>query len=77
MSAITPFRNSAITSGLVTKQQFADAIDAVRSVSTAAPGLATEVDIEQVSAKLIELGLLTPYQVEQLRAGRTKLNLGP
>ncbi len=77
MSAITPFRNSAIASGLVTKQQFADAIDAVRSVATAAPGLATEVDIEQVSAKLVELGLLTPYQVEQLRAGRTKLNLGP
>lgn len=77
MSPITPFRNSAIASGLVTKQQFTDAIEAVRSVSSAAPGLAIEVDIEQVSSKLIELGLLTPYQVEQLRAGRTKLNLGP
>jgi serine/threonine protein kinase len=32
---------------------------------------------DQLGQQLIEMGILTPYQVDQLKAGRSKLNLGP
>ncbi len=32
---------------------------------------------DQLAAKLVELDVLTSYQADQLKEGRTKLNLGP
>jgi serine/threonine protein kinase len=69
------FRTSALLSGLVTQEDLDGAI--ARIASSAGPSAEQEVSDETLADKLIELGLLTPYQADQLRAGRTKLNLGP
>jgi serine/threonine protein kinase len=70
------FRSSALLSGLVTQDQFDQAIAAARKTALI-PSEVTEVDDDVVAAKLIEMKLLTAYQAEQIKAGRTKFNLGP
>jgi eukaryotic-like serine/threonine-protein kinase len=70
------FRSSALLSGLVTQDQFDAAVAATRQTALI-PSEVTEVDDSAVAAKLIELKLLTTYQAEQIKVGRTKLNLGP
>lgn len=70
------FRSSALLSGLVTQEQFDQAIAAARK-SALIPSEVTEVDDNIIAAKLIELKFLTAYQAEQIKAGRTKFNLGP
>jgi serine/threonine protein kinase len=71
------FRDSTILSGLVTQEQLDRIVAEIRSAPQSLPAPLEEVDDEELAAKLIEAGLLTSYQVQQLRAGRTKLNLGP
>lgn len=81
MSAIpgdSVLRAAALASGLVT----ADALDYAQRVAkhrlaqTGQP--ADEVVPERLLSEiLVEQDLLTPYQADQLMAGRTKLNLGP
>ena len=73
--ARTRFRDSAVVSGLVSREQIADTLQALRSEWNLAPG--NDVDDESLIARLVERGVLTSYQADQLRAGRTKLNLGP
>lgn len=70
------FRSSALLSGLVTQEQFDEALAAVRA-GALIPSEVTEVDDGAVAAKLVEMKLLTPYQAEQIKLGRTKFNLGP
>lgn len=70
------FRSSALLSGLVTQEQYEQALTAARQ-SGLIPSEIKEVDDNLVAAKLIELKFLTPYQAEQIKAGRTKFNLGP
>jgi len=70
------FRSSALLSGLVTQEQYDEALAAARH-SSLIPSEMREVDDNLVAAKLIELKFLTPYQAEQIKAGRTKFNLGP
>ena len=70
------FRTSALLSGLVSQEQIDRAVAVIRATSGGL-GAGSEVDDEQLSAKLVELEAITSYQAEQLRAGRTKLNLGP
>ena len=65
------FRTNVLLSGLVTRDQLSRAIELVRSSSSGGT-----VSVESVAEKLIELELLTSYQVTQIRAGRSKLNLG-
>jgi eukaryotic-like serine/threonine-protein kinase len=71
------FRNSALLSGLVSQDQVDAAVAALYQspVGTLAP--LVEADDAALAAKLVEMGALTKYQAEQIRAGRTKLNLGP
>jgi serine/threonine protein kinase len=59
----------------VSRDQIADTLQALRSEWNLAPG--NDVDDESLIARLVERGVLTSYQADQLRAGRTKLNLGP
>ena len=40
-------------------------------------GTWTEVDDEELAAKLVELGRINRWQAEQLKVGRAKFNLGP
>jgi serine/threonine protein kinase len=74
VSGASGFRKSALASGLLTPEE----IDAGIAKLCADNGLEpAEVNDELLAAKLIELGNLNRWQVEQLRAGRSKFNLGP
>ena len=73
-SRYSQFRRACLLSGLITQQQMDDAVEELRS---AAGDTMLQVTDEMLSNKLIDLGWLTPYQAQQLSAGRTKLNLGP
>lgn len=73
------FRNTALLSGLVSKLQLEEAECALREQSEGdgdSPAALLAAD-DQLAAKLVDLGVITPYQSAQLQAGRTKLNLGP
>lgn len=74
--SLTVFRRSALVSGLLTIEQILEAEAVVRD---AGPPVGTWVGIEDglLAAKLIELGRLNRWQAEQLKAGRSKFNLGP
>jgi serine/threonine protein kinase len=73
------FRTSALLSGLVTPEQYDQAAEAL--AQSPSPGLPpaplVEVGDDAIAARLIELGVLTAYQVEKIHEGRTKFNLGP
>ena len=69
------FRNAALISGLVTREQFAQLTESMIAERGLAPG--TEIPADEIAAKLVEAGIVTAYQADQLRAGRNKLNLGP
>ena len=66
------FRTSALASKLITQEQLDRVEAAIRSV----PG-AGDVSDEALANKLVDLDVLTLYQADQLKEGRTKLNLGP
>jgi serine/threonine protein kinase len=72
------FCQCALVSRLVTQEQLDEAIGQIHGGSVDPTTLpAEEVDEERLAAALVELGVLTSYQADQLRGGRTKLNLGP
>lgn len=71
------FRDSARVSGLLTKEQIAEAIAALASQEDESPTPIETISDEDLAAKLVEMETLTPYQASQLQSGRTKLNLGP
>ena len=60
------FAEAAIRSGLITEKNYARAVE-----------LAGTDDQARISEALIKSGLITSYQAQQLRDGRTKLSLGP
>jgi serine/threonine protein kinase len=71
------FRTAALASGLVTEAQIEDAISAIRH-PPGGPSLPDViVDDALLAAMLVEMGILTSYQADQLKAGRRKLSLGP
>lgn len=71
------FRNAALISGLITQEQMDQAIAAVHDQTAGPPVPLVEIDEKQLAQQLIEMELLTPYQAEQLKAGKTRLHLGP
>ncbi|GAB5403653.1 MAG: hypothetical protein Aurels2KO_18840 [Aureliella sp.] len=71
-------RTSVLASGLVTPEQLDYSLRVARhrqSQQGVSPN--TEVDDALLAEILIEQKILTQYQANQLREGRTKLNLGP
>lgn len=68
------FRASALASKLITQEQLERVEQAIRSDPAFAGG---PVSDETLAAKLVELDVLTSYQADQLKEGRTKLSLGP
>lgn len=60
------FRDAALRSGLIDESQYRQAAE---RCGTEAP--------DELSRQLVTSGLLTEYQAQQLREGRTKLTLGP
>src|SRR4051812_7278211 len=74
------FRNAALLSGLVTPDQLEQAV-LTAGVSVESVGAATaappEMDDVVLANRLVEMGVLTRYQADQIRTGRTKFSLGP
>ena len=74
------FQHSALISELVTQEQLDDALDALADAQRATEGvevLQVEVSDEQLADQLVYNGVISSYQAEQLKSGRTKFNLGP
>jgi serine/threonine protein kinase len=77
------FREAAMMSELVTEEQWRAAVTEVKHARKEAnvPAPTTDEDrkaiCDDVAMVLIRDGILTAYQATQLRAGRTKLTLGP
>ncbi len=69
------FCESALLSSLVTAEQIDLAISEVRAAQPREAG--QDISDAAIADKLVEMGLLTEYQSDQLKTGRTKLNLGP
>jgi serine/threonine protein kinase len=70
-------QNSALASGLLSRQQLDDALAGLIGVSPDSPQSADVVTDEELGRRLVEVGYLNRWQVEQLREGRTKFTLGP
>ncbi|MCA9187425.1 MAG: serine/threonine protein kinase, partial [Planctomycetales bacterium] len=68
-------QSAALRSGLVTAAQIERALDAVRALHNIPSFL--NVSDEELSEQMVFMKMLTPYQAEQLKAGRAKLTLGP
>jgi serine/threonine protein kinase len=76
---------SALASGLLSQQQLDDVLaeltasrpDAVGGAARSAPPTSQQVTEEQLGQRLVDMGYLNRWQVEQLKEGRTKFTLGP
>lgn len=73
------FRNAALVSGLLSKQQLEDALSGLVSEAAAAgqPTTTDAIGDELLGQRLVDSGYLNRWQVEQLKEGRTKFTLGP
>jgi eukaryotic-like serine/threonine-protein kinase len=71
------FQSAALASGLLSRQQLDDALTGLVNSSPAGPQTIAEVLDEELGRRVVELGYLNRWQVEQLREGRTKFTLGP
>lgn len=77
------FREAALLSELVSEEQWRSAVSKVKrsrkEIGTPPPksDADREAICEEVANVLIQDQIITPYQATQLRAGRTKLTLGP
>ena len=66
-----------LASGLVSEDEIARAEQVLRADTQNPYGQTGEADDARLSKQLVEMELLTKYQADQLKAGRTRLNLGP
>ena len=73
----TTFVRSSLASNLVNQTQIDEAIERLRAAGGLDALPAVSASEERLGAMLVEMGVLTAYQYQQLREGRTKLNLGP
>ena len=71
------FVRSALLSGQVSQHQIDLALEQLRQRGGLDALPAVEVGDELLATQLVKLGILTNYQAQQLKQGRTKLNLGP
>ena len=75
-----PFRETALASGLVTSSSLDAAENELRTRDPGVPGVSGSSEDaahdKAIAGLLVEQGLLTPFQAEQMLAGRRKLTLG-
>lgn len=69
--------NAALASGLLSQQQIDDALAGLRARNAGSAVAAEPITDEMLGQRLVDLGYLNRWQVEQLKEGRTKFNLGP
>jgi len=74
ISDVSVFCSAAVTSGLLDEPLLLAAVEHLRAEQGDAAG---EIEDDQLAGYLIEQGQLNLWQAEQLKAGRTKFNLGP
>jgi eukaryotic-like serine/threonine-protein kinase len=70
-------QHAALASGLLSQQQLEDALAGLARAQSGSPATAADVSDETLGQRLVELGYLNRWQVEQLKDGRTKFTLGP
>ncbi|HRF02236.1 MAG TPA: serine/threonine-protein kinase [Pirellulaceae bacterium] len=70
------FTKSALLSGLVSDAQIRSAVVELIQTGRSTARRLEDVTDRELSQELIDRGLVTSYQADQLRAGRTKLSLG-
>jgi len=70
-------QRAALKSGLVTKNQLDEALASVRQPSVGPPTPLLEITDEQLARQFVDMGLVTEYQVRQLKGGHTRFTLGP
>lgn len=71
------FCNAALASGLLSQQQLDDALAGLAARNSGSGVAAEPISDEVLGQRLVDLGYLNRWQVEQLKEGRTKFNLGP
>ena len=71
--------NAALESGLLSQQQLDDALAGLAREAAKSGGGTTVESItdEALGQRLVDVGYLNRWQVEQLKEGRTKFTLGP
>lgn len=80
MTAITSqsvLRNAALTSGLLSPHQLEDALAGLTTGPSGSQFTTAQITDEMLGQRLVDLGYLNRWQVEQLKEGRTKFTLGP
>jgi len=70
-------RSAALASGLLSQQQLDDALGGLVAERAASGITADQISDEDLGQRLVDLGYLNRWQVEQLKEGRTKFRLGP
>ena len=73
MSSSSVFFNTALMSGLVSEPQLKEVMEELR----AGVESGKKLESKEIAAKLVDMGLVTAYQADQMRSGRTKFRLGP
>ena len=71
------FQQCALASGLLTPPQLAKAREDVRWSDGDQSDANAPPNDQQLADRLVDMGLLNPWQAKQLLDGRTKFNLGP
>src|SRR3954466_5963046 len=69
--------NAALASGLLSQQQIDDALAGLAARNTGSAVAAEPISDAVLGQRLVDLGSFNRWQVEQLKEGRTKFNLGP
>lgn len=73
----TVLQNAALASGLLSPQQLEDALASLANAPAGRRPTNTAISDDLLGQRLVELGYLNRWQVEQLKEGRTKFTLGP
>jgi len=71
------FRETALASQLVTENQINEAISHFIRSHGGDPVIAETISEKQLAAQLVEMGVLSAYQADQMLRGKTRLYLGP
>ena len=70
-------RQAALASGLLSAQQLDDALSGLSARQSDTALAVDQISDEMLGQRLVDLGYLNRWQVEQLKEGRTKFTLGP
>lgn len=77
VSSRSLFCGAALVSELLTQEQLDDVVRAAGAKTPGPPLPVDQLEDDQIAQTAIELGYLNLWQIEQLKAGRTKFTLGP